>query len=454
MTYQEALRYLSSFIDYEKRDSYDYQKSFKLERMQSLCSFLGDPQNSVRSIHVAGTKGKGSTCAIIHSILKSAGFNTGLYTSPHLVSFLERIRINDSLISEEAVGLLMDRVKPAVEKLGDDKPSFFEVYTALAFLYFSENNADIAVYEVGLGGRLDATNVIEPLVSAITPISYEHTIILGDTLAKIAGEKAGIIKPDGICVSAPQEKEALDVIEDVCGQKDAKLILVGRDISFKELRASDEEEVFSVSGLFGKYHDLHMGLIGTHQVINASVAIGAVEALRLGGVSVEADAIRKGVGSVEWPGRLEVVRKRSPRIILDGAQNAASADALARAVKRLFKYRKLILVLGVSADKDIKGILKELVPISDSIILTKCKIAERALQPAKIRDMITPKDKNVTVTTGVKEALENAILKAAPQDLVLVTGSLFVVGEARQLLAKGVRPLLHKRGQAPFGGYS
>lgn len=436
MTYQEALQYLDLFVNYEKKDSYDYNLSFKLGRMERLSSLLGDPQKEVRSIHVAGTKGKGSTSAIIQSILQNFGFRTGLYTSPHLVSFRERIRIDDELISEEDVGSIMDIVKKAVDEMADDKPSFFEVYTALAYLYFKREGADFVVYETGLGGRFDATNVIEPLVCAITPISYEHTHILGDTLGKIAYEKAGIIKEGVVCVSAPQEKEALGVIKDVCKERNAQLILVGRDISFKEIRASGEEEVFSVSGPFGKYDNLHMRLLGSHQVINAAVAIGVIEALRMGGVSIDPDAIKRGVGSVKWPGRLEVARKRSPRILLDGAQNKASADVLARSVRKLFKYKRLILVLGVSRDKDIKGILKELVPIADSIILTKSKIIERAMDPGNIRDLISPKDKDVTLTAGVEEAIEKALSKAGPSDLVLVTGSLFVVGEARQILVK------------------
>ena len=436
MTYQEALQYLNRFINYEKKNSYDYNLCFKLDRMKRLCSLLGDPQKEVKSIHVAGTKGKGSTSAIIQSILKSSGFKAGLYTSPHLVSFRERIRINDNLISKEDVGGIIGTIKEAVDEMGGEKPSFFEIYTALAYLYFKRENVDFAVYETGLGGRLDATNVIDPLACAITPISYEHTHILGDALAKIAYEKAGIIKRGGICVSAPQEEEALSVIESVCKEREAELVLVGRDIKLKELTANDEEEVFDVSALFGKYDNLHMKLLGFHQVVNAGVAIGVIEALRLSGVSVGKDAIRKGIESVRWPGRLEVLRRRSPRIILDGAQNKASADILARSVKRLFKYRKLILVIGVSKDKDIKGILKELVPVSDMIILTKSEIAERAMDPALISGLITPESKAVGVTQNVKDALDKALQKASPSDLVLVTGSLFVVGEARKILVK------------------
>ncbi|MBU0606161.1 MAG: bifunctional folylpolyglutamate synthase/dihydrofolate synthase [Candidatus Omnitrophica bacterium] len=436
MTYQEALQYLNRFVNLEKKDSYDYNLSCKLDRMRRLCSLLGDPQDAVRAIHVAGTKGKGSTSVMIQSILKNAGFKTGLYTSPHLASFRERIRIDDELISEGDLGSILDTIKAAVDECAGDEPSFFEIYTVLAYIHFKSENVDFAVYETGLGGRLDATNVVEPLVCAITSISFDHTGMLGDTLEKIAYEKAGIIKNDSICVSAPQEAEALSVIEKVCTEKNAELVLVGRDIKFNELSASDEGEVFNVTALFEKYDNLHMKMLGFHQVVNATVAIGVIEGLRLSGVSVGKSAVRRGIGSVTWPGRLEVVRKRSPRIILDGAQNKASADALARSVRKLFKYGKLILVLGVSKDKDIKGILKELVPISDTIILTKSEIAERAMDPAAIHGLITPKSKDVIITRDVKDAIDKAIQKAGPSDLVLVTGSLFVVGQARKILVK------------------
>lgn len=431
MTYPEALRYLESFINYEKKDSYDYNKSFKLDRMKKLSSLLGDPQKSINSVHVAGTKGKGSTCAIVHSILKGAGFRAGLYTSPHLVSFRERIRINDDLISQEDVGRISNVVKTAVERLGDDKPSFFEVYTAIAYLYFKEKKVDFAVYEVGMGGRLDATNIIEPLVSCVTPISYEHTQKLGNTLGQIAFEKAGIIKENSICVSAPQEEEALDVIEDACRKRNSKLILVGRDILFKEIESGDKKEICSISGMAGEYPRLKMNLLGRHQVINAATAIGAVEALRFYNLNLPIQAVRSGVEDARWPGRLEVV-SRDPFIILDGAQNRASASALALAVKKAFSYKRLILVCGISNDKDIKGIFEELLPITDFVILTKASIAERASDPHRLKEFVN--GKGVSLTGDTAEALRSARAMAEDGDLVLVTGSLFVVGEARDIL--------------------
>ncbi len=435
MTYPEALEYLDSFINLEKLDKYNYKVSFKLERMKRLAALLGDPQRSVRSIHIAGSKGKGSTASYVHSILGSSGFKIGLYTSPHLASLRERIRIGDELISEEDLAQILGQIRMAVESsMNDDRPTFFEIYTAIAFAYFKNKRVDLAVYEVGLGGRLDATNLIEPLVSAITPLSYEHTDKLGDTLKEIAIEKCGIIKTGSICVSAPQEEEALKVIEEACKEKKSRLILIGRDIKLRESASDEDSNTFGVSGPFGVYEDLKTSLIGPHQTVNAATAIGIIEALRLQNVTVPVDAVRNGIKNAKWPGRLEVIKRR-PFVILDGAHNKASALILVEAVKKIFKYRKLILVLGVSKDKDINGILGQLLPESDTIILTKSKVLPRALDPVKIKEEISNMKndvKDVILTGNTEEALSRALSVASPDDLILVTGSLFIVGEVRE----------------------
>ena len=446
MTYEEALRYLDSFTNYERRDNYDYNRSFKLDRMSSLASSLGDPQKDIKSIHVAGSKGKGSTSAFIYSILKEAGYKTGLYTSPHLASFRERIQIDGELIREEDVSRLLGRIKNVVDTMQDDMPTFFEVYTALSYLYFKEKKVDFAVFEVGLGGRLDATNILEPLVSVITPISYEHTDKLGNTLTEIAGEKAGIIKNNSVCIIAPQEEESLNAILKVCAERRAKPILVGKDIKFKELDFNDSKEVFDISGLSGDHLKLDTALLGVHQVANAAAAIGAVEALRFSGIIIDKDAVRRGVHNAKWPGRLEVISKW-PYIILDGAQNRASSNALIDAVKRTFKYRNLILILGISSDKDIEGILEELLPAAYKIILTKSKIIERAASPENIKGYVNPKDMDINLTQNVEDALAKAKSFAGSEDLVLITGSLFVVGEARQILHPASSPAKRRDGR-------
>ncbi|MDO8525281.1 MAG: folylpolyglutamate synthase/dihydrofolate synthase family protein [Candidatus Omnitrophota bacterium] len=437
MNYLESLQYLGSFTNYETRSNYDYAQSFNLERMRRLASRLGNPQKDFKSIHIAGSKGKGSTSVIVHSILKEAGYKAGLYTSPHFTSFRERIRINDELISEKDLSILSGRIKNVTDRMEDDKPTFFEVYTALSYLYFSQKKIDFGVFEVGLGGSLDATNILEPLVSAITPISYEHTDKLGRTLALIAAEKAGIIKDDSVCVIAPQEAESLEVVLKICGQKRARPVLIGKDIKFKSLEWTDSIEVFTVSGLSDNYPRLEMSLLGAHQVANAATAIGVIEALRFHKIDIDKDAVRCGVEKVKWPGRLEVVSKK-PYIILDGAQNRASAKALAQAIKRAFKYSDLALVLGVSKDKDIKGILDELLPIADRIILTKSKMVDRAADPQAIKEMI-PQGREVYLTDNVGEAVEKAKALTAVKDLALITGSLFVVGDAREIFMAGSR---------------
>jgi len=435
MTYREALKYLDSFINFERLDGYNYKTSFKLERMKRLAALLGDPQRAVPSIHIAGSKGKGSTASYVHSMLTSAGFKTALYTSPHLVSFRERIKIKDELISEEDLAHILGRIKITIESsMKDERPTFFEIYTAIAYIYFKEKKSDFAVYEVGLGGRLDATNLIEPLVSAITPLSYEHTDKLGDTLEEIAKEKCGIIKDGSICVSAPQEEEALKVIENICRERNSRLILIGRDIKFKELASDENSNTFDLSTPSGGYKGLKTSLIGPHQIVNAATAIGIVEALKLKNIIVPEGAVRNGIMNAKWPGRLEVI-DRKPFVLLDGAHNRASARILAGAVKKIFKYNRLILVLGVSKDKDVKGMLAELLPEAGEVILTKSKVSSRALDPVKIKEEISSMKhgiKDIILTSNTEEALSRANSIASPEDLILITGSLFIVGEVKE----------------------
>lgn len=423
MDYREALRYLDSFINYEKAVSFDYKEVLRLDRMKRLAAALGNPQDRLRCIHITGTKGKGSTSAMTASILKKAGFNVGLYTSPHLVSFRERIRINDEFISERELCGLIERVAAeigSIDRDSDDCPTFFEVYTAIAFLYFERKNADFCVLEVGMGGRLDATNIIEkPLCCGITNISYEHTQKLGTTLPEIAREKSGIIKKDSICVSSGQSQEAAEVIQKTCKENNSRLFEVGREIVFKK----EDKQVFSARGIFGEYPFMELGLLGDHQFMNAVTAIGLIESLRFCDIIVSSDAIRRGLKDTAWPGRLQVLR-RSPHVVLDGAQNKASASALAKAVKEYFEYDNLILVLGISNDKDIKGICEELGPVSDKVILTKARLP-RAEEPGAIKKFF-----NEAETTGsVQEAMDLAQRFAGPKDLILVTGSFFVLGE-------------------------
>ncbi len=466
MSYPEVIKYLELFINYEKIPAFTYKESLKLERIKDFLSTINNPQKNLKCIHIAGTKGKGSTCAFITYILREAGYKVGLYTSPHLSDFRERIRILnpkseirnpkqipnpksqiqkledfERMISKEDLVRLTEKLKADIEKFNSqskcDPLSFFEVYTALAFTYFKEEKVDFAVLETGLGGRLDATNVVNPLVCAITPLSYEHTQKLGNTLREIATEKAGIIKAQSsklkaqnlIVISAPQEKEALEVIRNKCKEVGARLYEVNKDIFYEKANSG-----FSLIGLFGEYSCLKINLLGEHQWINAAVAVGVIEALRFYNIYVDIDSIKVGLYNTVWPGRCEVVSK-NPLIVLDGAQNIASSQALKGTIKENFfasgkKYKKLILVLGISNDKDIKGICKELHGLADIIILTKAN-NPRATEPEDLAKYL--KDKKLYLTNSVKEAAKLAKDLAKKEDLILVTGSLFVVGEFRDV---------------------
>jgi len=461
MTYPEAILYLESFINYEKIPAYPYKESLKLERLKDFLKIIDNPQDSLKAIHIAGTKGKGSTCVFITYILRQAGYKVGLYTSPHLSDFRERIRILapnteypkpntefEGMISKHELTVLVERLKPAIEKYNKNSKygplTFFEVYTALAFVYFKEQNVNFVVLETGLGGRLDATNVVNPLVCVITPLSYEHTQKLGSTLKEIAAEKAGIIKgrkvsaqasPKGtksqshriIVISAPQDKEAIEVIRDRCKEAGAKLYEANKDIFYEKAIKG-----FNVLGIYGEYPNLEIQLLGEHQLINASVAVSVIEALRSYDIIVGIDSMRQGLYNTVWPGRCEIVAK-NPFVILDGAQNTASAKALKETIKEQFcangrKYKKLILVLGISKDKDIKGICNELNGLADEVILTKAN-NPRAAEPEVLSTYF--KNKKTFITDNVKKAKIKAIDTAKKEDLILVTGSLFVVGEFR-----------------------
>jgi len=464
MTYSGAFEYLDSFVNYEKVSDYSYNASFNLKRMECLLEALGNPHLRFRSVHIAGTKGKGSCAAMIASILREAGFRIGLYTSPHLVSPRERIRVLDKFkiensklkigdsklkigereiegaIPEEDLCELLAKIKPAVKEI-QGKPdlgevSFFEIYTLLAFLYFAQNEVDFAILEVGMGGRLDATNVVKPLVSVITPISFDHTDKLGSTLESIAKEKAGIIKEGVPCVSAPQEDAAYSVIRRTSRERGVSLYEVGKDILFEIVNEDQMWIHFYLCGLLGEYGNLKLPLLGRHQVINAAAALGAVELLSNYEVLISDSEVRRGLRDVAWPGRLQVIGEH-PWIVLDGAQNRASARALMEAIKGIFSYKDLVLVLGVSLNKDIRGVAEELCPISREVILTQAP-STRAAEPEAILEVIGGLCPKITLTNEVEEAMELARKKSSSDDLILVTGSLYVIGELIRLMKEKV----------------
>ena len=417
MLYSQVIAYLKSFENFEKITAYPYKKSLKLERIKEFLALLGNPQAGFSSIHIAGTKGKGSTSAFIAYILKESGYKVGLYTSPHLADLRERTRILPGKQKREFEGIipraafirLVEKLKPKIEEYNRNSRfgalTFFEVYTALSLVYFNDQRVDFAVLETGLGGRLDATNAVNALISVITPISYEHTDKLGKSLKKIAREKAGIIKGRrSVVISAPQEKEALDVIRARSDLLEAKFYVVN------------------------KFKSLKIRLLGRHQQINANVAVKAIKVLSLYGIKIKDDSIRRGLFNTLWPGRCEVIR-RNPYVVIDGAQNAASARVLKEAIRGCFprnKYKRLILVLGISSDKDIKGICSELYSLADKVILTKAESA-RASDPQVLAEYFHGKEKYIT--NSVSQARRLSMRLAAKKDLILVSGSLFVIGE-------------------------
>ena len=431
MDYQEALEYLLRFADYERLPRSGIV--WDLKRVERLLARLDNPQRYARSVHVAGTKGKGSTSAMIASILKHAGYKTGLYTSPHLLSFTERIQVNGKPIAEEDWARLTEIIKPEVEaenRIGDlGELTTFEILTAMAFLHFRQVKAEYQVLEVGLGGRLDATNVVKPQVCVITSVSYDHMDVLGDTLAKIAGEKAGIIKPGAVVVSAPQFPEAIEVIERVCREKGVRLIKVGQDVTWERGDFNAEGQHFKVGGLKEEY-DLWIPLLGEHQMENAANAVAAVELLKDKGAKIPAEDIAYGLAKVNWPGRLQVLGKE-PWVIVDGAHNAYSMQRLGEALKTYFKYDKMKLILGFGGDKDIAGMAAEAVKMTGDIIL----VASRHPRAVKVEVLVEEfKKLGVTprVADTVKDAIKLALDEAGPDDLICAAGSIFVIAEVME----------------------
>ena len=424
--YNLTLDYLYSFVDYSLKHSSEFAKAeFNLDRMRALMTALGDPHKNYPILHVAGTKGKGSVCALAASGLQAAGYRVGLYTSPHLLDYCERIQINGAPVSHGGLVNLVERVKPAVARV--PKLTTFEITTALALLYFAENKVDAAVVEVGLGGRLDATNVVTPKVSVITSLSYDHMAVLGDTLAKIAGEKAGIIKEGVAVISAPQKDEALGVLLRIAGERKAPFTLVGRDIAFRSLGHSLDGQSLQITG-----HDraltVTMPLLGSHQVQNAATAAAALWAMDGRGLRINDTAIEKGFASVRWPARFQIVR-REPPVIFDSAHNQDSFARLRQALDDYFPGRPVYLIFGASEDKNIPGMFEEIRDKVRCMFVTKAD-HPRALPPESILPLAERAGIAHEVLNPVAAAFQRAIeLSEKDGSIVLSAGSMFVTAE-------------------------
>jgi dihydrofolate synthase/folylpolyglutamate synthase len=426
--YQAALDYVLSFADYER--AFRSAVVFDLARIEALLKRLRDPQLAARSVHVAGTKGKGSTSAMIASMLIASGYRTGLYTSPHLHTFRERIKVDGELIAEEKFAEIVEGLKPDVETVnrlgGLGELTTFEILTALAFVYFKERGVDFQVLETGLGGRLDATNVVKPEVCAITSISFDHTEVLGNTLAQIAKEKAGIIKLGSRVVSAPQYPEASAVIEKVCRERGASLIKVGEEVTWRRNKISDFGQSFQLKGIRGDY-DLSIPLLGEHQLENAAVAVSALEVLADQGAKISSESMAKGLSQVHWPGRLQILH-RNPLFVVDGAHNADSAMKLREALKQYFDFDDAILVVGTSQEKDIAGIVAELSLLPSMVIVTRSR-HPRAVVTSELVAEFSKWGVKPQVAENVASAVDLALAEAKPGDLICATGSIFIVAE-------------------------
>lgn len=425
---QEALDYLYSFVDYSRERSDRYgPDAFELARVRRLLNSLGDPHLKYPTVHIAGTKGKGSVAAFIAASLRQAGYRTGLYTSPHLVTFNERIQVDGAPISDEDLVALVDRLKPAAAS--EPEITTYELMTALGFMYLADQHVDFGVIEVGLGGRLDATNVLMPVVAVITSISLDHTHILGETLVEIAAEKGGIIKPGVPLVISPQPSEAGETLRAIAAERKAPLVDIGLGWEIEPIDHSLAGQRFRLRPSDGSssWVELTLPLLGAHQLENAATAYAALQILQGSANKLTAAAIRDGFESVNWPGRFQVLR-RSPVVVVDAAHNPDSARRLSQTIADYFDGRHIHLIFGASEDKDIRGMLKTLIPRVDNVILTQA-FHPRAADPTVMAEIARELGADAEIQMPVVDSVRAAIAAAQPDDVVLVTGSLFVVGE-------------------------
>jgi len=414
MTYHDSLRYIEEF---RMRGI-----NLDLGPISRLLERLGAPQKDYKSVLIGGTNGKGSVAAMLASMLHCAGYTVGLYTSPHLHDFRERIRVGGEMIPPDALVDTVERVKACMA----EEVTYFELATALALKYFSMRAVDIAVLEVGMGGRLDATNVVMPELSIVTNVSLEHRKYLGRTLEAITREKGGIVKTGGICLTGTGRKKVRDVLRDICRENRATFYLAGEDMRMH----SDGPHVFSYYGIYGSYHGLGIPLTGGHQRDNATIAIGAVEILNSRGWVVRDNAVTEGLRCVTWEGRLETIH-RCPSIVVDGAHNPAGATALRRSLQADFVFRKLILIFAALDDKDYRRMLHTLASCADMVILTRPEEG-RALDPDVLFAVARKYCAHVVVKDDSRTALRHAVAMTGAADMICAAGSLYLVAEIKR----------------------
>jgi len=434
-----ALDYLNHLPNLEKRPlTARDRNTFTLSRIKRILGDLDNPHKTFRSVHIAGTKGKGSTAAMLSHMLQGNHLKVGLYTSPHIVDVRERITINGHLIPEATFGKVVGRVAAVVDREKSEPPTYFEFLTAVAFQYFADQKVDIAIIETGLGGRLDATNVIKPEVCGITSISYDHMAVLGSTLEEIAGEKAGIFKENVPVVSAPQPKEVKQVLKKVADKVKAPLMFAGDDIEFsyrfESSRSSGPQARICVTTPTSHFDHLPVPLVGEHQAINCGLAIGLLDQLKNRGFTIDNEAAIAGLSRVALEGRMELLCTQ-PRVLADGAHNAASVEALMRAIGQNIPYDSMVVIFGCCADKDVEGMLRLILLGADKVIFTDIKSPRSATGKDLAAKFAEVSGKMAQVAHGLTDAMEIAEKAITREDLICVTGSFHLVAEAKKLFA-------------------
>jgi dihydrofolate synthase / folylpolyglutamate synthase len=428
MTYEDALRYIE--------ETHKFGIRLGLENISKLLEMLGNPQDNLNIIHIAGTNGKGSTCSFITKILQTSGYNVGLYTSPYLETFTERIRVNGYNIPEEEVASIVTLIKTKIDEMvreGYSYPTEFEIVTAMAFYYYNKQKVDYVVLEVGMGGRYDATNVINrSLVSVITPVSLDHIDALGDTIGKIAYEKAGIIKENGLVIIHPQEEEAQNVIREVCREKNAKYITVDTK-NIEILKSTIESQIFNCEVLEKKYNNIEICLIGEHQINNSIVALNVIEILKdKHNLKISDDDVLKGLNETRWPGRIEKIQD-NPVFIIDGAHNEDGANSLAKSIDKHFKDKDITLIIGMLKDKDIDSVLQILIPRCNKVITTTPD-NPRALSPEELKEKIQRYNKQVIALDSIEKAVYYALENSHKDEVIISAGSLYMIGTIRSII--------------------
>ncbi|MEG2245817.1 MAG: folylpolyglutamate synthase/dihydrofolate synthase family protein [Peptostreptococcaceae bacterium] len=428
MNYNEALKYIHG--------SHKFGIRLGLDNIKKLLELLDNPQDKLKIIHIAGTNGKGSTCSFISTILKEGGYKVGLYTSPFLETFTERIRVNGENIPEDEVGNIVSLIKEKIEVMvneGYSYPTEFEIVTAMAFYYFYNENVDFVVLEVGLGGRYDATNVIEkPIVSVITSISMDHIGVLGDTLGKIAFEKGGIIKENCTTIVYPQKYEAGEVIKNICKENRSKYIECNfNDINIKQSNINLQKYDCIINKK--EYKDLEIKLIGDHQVKNSVLALNVIDYINDNlGLNISEECIRKGLAQTSWPGRIEKI-KENPMFIIDGAHNEEGAESLAKAMDKYFKDKNKVLIIGMLEDKDISSVLDILIPRFNKVITTTPD-NPRSIDADKLKKKIEEYNIDVISKPKINEAVEYALQNTKKEDVIISAGSLYMIGNVRSII--------------------